>query len=200
MPTVVLTCHPATPCATIHRFTVQARRTRAGSLALRYVIDGDLTGVRLPDPRPSRRADELWRHTCCEAFLAGRGRAGYHEFNFAPSTEWAVYRFAAYRTGRTAVEPITRPTITLCAGADRLELEAVVELAELAAELGDAELRLALSAVIEEHSGQRSYWALRHPPGPPDFHHPDGFVLQPDPIASTSGLIDQSGYSPCNRY
>jgi hypothetical protein len=182
MSTVVLTCHPATPCATLRRFAVQARWTRAGSLALRYVIEGDLTDVRLPEPRPSRRADELWRHTCCEAFLAGDECAGYHEFNFAPSTEWAIYRLAAYRTGMTVVEPVAPPTVTLRAGADRLELEAVVELAELATEPGAAPLRLALAAVIEERNGQRSYWALRHPPGPPDFHHPDGFALPLDPI------------------
>ncbi len=36
---------------------------------------------------------------------------------------------------------------------------------------------IALSAVIEETDGTKSYWALRHPPGPPDFHHPDCFAL-----------------------
>ncbi|MFO1423309.1 MAG: DOMON-like domain-containing protein [Candidatus Competibacteraceae bacterium] len=182
MPTVALSCHPATPCPAIRRFTVEAHRTPAGSLALRYVIEGDLAGVRLPDPRPSRQADELWRHTCFEAFLAGGAHAGYYEFNFAPSTEWAVYRFTAYRTGMTAVEPIPPPTVTLRVGADRLELEAVVELAELTKKPGGAKSRLALAAVIEAQNGQRSYWALRHPPGPPDFHHPDGFALPLDPF------------------
>ena len=88
----------------------------------------------------------------------------------------------------TVVEPIAPPTITLRVDADRLELEAVARIAEPAAELGDAELRLALSAVIEEQNGQRSYWALRHPPGPPDFHHPDGFALPLDHIAPTTEL------------
>ncbi len=188
MPTVVLTGHPATPCKNIRRFTVQVRRTHAGLLALRYVIEGDLTGVLLPDPRPPRRADELWRHTCCEAFLAGRGQAGYYEFNFAPSTEWAVYRFAAYRAGMTVVEHIGQPTITLRAGAHRLELATVVQIAELAAMLGGADWRLAVSAVVEEQGGRRSYWALRHPPGPPDFHHPDSFALPLAQIAPASGL------------
>ena len=36
---------------------------------------------------------------------------------------------------------------------------------------------VALSAVIEETDGAKSYWALAHPPGPPDFHHPDCFAL-----------------------
>src|SRR3546814_9971873 len=38
-------------------------------------------------------------------------------------------------------------------------------------------VRVALSAVIEETDGTKSYWALRHPPGKPDFHHPDCFAL-----------------------
>jgi len=37
--------------------------------------------------------------------------------------------------------------------------------------------RVALASVIEAGDGTLSYWALRHPPGKPDFHHPDGFVL-----------------------
>lgn len=38
-------------------------------------------------------------------------------------------------------------------------------------------MQIALSAVIEEKDGTKSYWALRHPPGKPDFHHPDCFAL-----------------------
>jgi hypothetical protein len=34
---------------------------------------------------------------------------------------------------------------------------------------------LGLSAVIEEHNGRKSYWALAHRPGKPDFHHSDCF-------------------------
>ena len=34
------------------------------------------------------------------------------------------------------------------------------------------------AAVIEEDGGPLSYWALQHPPGNPDFHHPDGFALE----------------------
>ena len=38
--------------------------------------------------------------------------------------------------------------------------------------------RFGLAAVIEETNGRRSYWALAHPPGKPDFHHADGFALE----------------------
>jgi hypothetical protein len=43
--------------------------------------------------------------------------------------------------------------------------------------------------VIEEVSGVFSYWALNHPPGEPDFHHPDAFALElevPDMHAATN--------------
>jgi hypothetical protein len=38
----------------------------------------------------------------------------------------------------------------------------------------------AITAVIEEADGTKSYWALAHPGEKPDFHHPDGFVLELD--------------------
>jgi hypothetical protein len=39
-------------------------------------------------------------------------------------------------------------------------------------------LRIALAAVIEDDNGRLSYWGLRHAPGKPDFHHPNGFALE----------------------
>ena len=39
-------------------------------------------------------------------------------------------------------------------------------------------LGLGLSTVVEDNHGRLSYWALRHPSGKPDFHHPDTFALE----------------------
>ena len=35
-----------------------------------------------------------------------------------------------------------------------------------------------LTAVIEEEDGTKSYWALAHPDGPPDFHDPSCFLAR----------------------
>lgn len=183
MPSIALTCHPSTPGAVVRRVAVRVRRTRAGALALVFAIEGDADRVRLPSPRPSRRADDLWRHTCCELFLAERGQTGYYEYNFAPSTEWAAYRFAAYRQGMAAVDDAGPLRIVPRVWPNRVELSAIVDLETLSPHLVDADLRLAASAVVEEANGHRSYWALRHPPGRPDFHHPDGFALALDRLA-----------------
>jgi len=61
---------------------------------------------------------------------------------------------------------------------DGLELIATVHLAGLAPLCDAPVLRLALAAVIEESDGRLAYWALWHPPGNPDFHHPEGFTLE----------------------
>jgi hypothetical protein len=60
-------------------------------------------------------------------------------------------------------------------------LNAVIPLNRLLPVESRAKLRLGLSAVIEESNGVLSYWALKHPPGNPDFHHPDAFVLEVNP-------------------
>jgi len=66
-------------------------------------------------------------------------------------------------------------------GAISIETEADEDWYELAATVPPAESgrwRVALTAVIEETNGTKSYWALKHPPGKPDFHHADGFALE----------------------
>ncbi len=47
---------------------------------------------------------------------------------------------------------------------------------ELPASFVDEDWTLALSTVIEATDGTKSYWALAHAPGPPDFHNPDCFT------------------------
>ena len=99
---------------------------------------------------------------------------GYREFNFSPSGEWAVYAFRGYREGgELDVEPA--PGIAVQRKGDRLELYAQIRADILPP---GRPLRLALSAVVEDADGTLSYWALRHLPGKPDFHHTDAFALQ----------------------
>lgn len=120
--------------------------------------------------------DELWRHTCFEVFLAEPGSTAYREFNFSPSGEWAAYAFTAYRVGMTPLQPGSPPQISWQQTMDRLELIAILPADILIATEGV--MRMALSAVIEEQSGTITYWALKHPAGQPDFHHPESFALE----------------------
>ena len=138
-------------------------------LSVRYRIAGTLEQLRIPLPRTPAPGERLWEHTCCEIFVAPSGGAAYREFNFSPSAQWAAYAFAAYRDGAPLAVP--DPKIAVRRFADALELQATIAAEPVA-------LRVGLCVVIEHRDGALSYWALRHPPGKPDFHHRDAFALE----------------------
>lgn len=175
---VALTSHPTTPSETVRRIDVKVRRTGLDVLELEYVLVGDLARLLIPAESMPRRADKLWQHTCFEAFVAAMETTGYHELNFSPSTEWAIYRFAAYREGMTPVAPALAPRVSLQRGGDRLTLAAQIQLESFPELQGGARLRLGLSAVIEDAQHGLTYWALAHPSSKPDFHHLQGFVCE----------------------
>jgi hypothetical protein len=77
---------------------------------------------------------------------------------------------------RVATE-INAPQITVQSSPERYVLQASLDLGQLLLSPRST-LRVGLSAVIEEISGRRSYWALAHPPGKADFHHFDSFALE----------------------
>jgi hypothetical protein len=154
--------HPRTPCAAVRAISARVSRTRP-DLIVSYSIEGDIGRVRLP----LRGEQPLWQHTCCELFVARKGAPAYREFNFALSGEWAAYEFERYRQGVPV--QVEDPQIAVRASAGRLELDARVP--------ADGSLLLGLSAVIESDQGL-SYWALRHPPGEPDFHHADCLAME----------------------
>jgi hypothetical protein len=142
-----------------------------GALSLRYELDADLERLRIPEEGPFRPGDRLWQHTCFEIFVSPRMPA-YQEFNFSPSGEWAAHSFRGYREGGPS-SGVNR--LSARKTKDRLTVQA-----SIACVSGD--LKIALSAVIEDAEGALSYWALRHPRGKPDFHHADGFALELDEI------------------
>ena len=152
--------------------------TTGSSLTLTYSISGDITRLRIPPPRSSRRADGLWQHACFELFLAEKGQQFYWEFNFSPSGEWAAYAFKSYRDGSAIEDDGLDPKITVRCAANHLELDAIVRLDRLQAGSSQTPLRFGLSTVVEENDGTLSYWALKHPAGKPDFHHSDSFALE----------------------
>ena len=177
---VDLRCHPSTHAETVRAIQVLVRRAANPELQITFRLDGDIPRISVPSPRPPRIATQLWRHTCFEAFIAVEGQLAYHEFNFAPSGEWAVYAFRGYRDGGPIANETMRPHIAVRSTGSRLELDTGVRLDCLSAIHPRACLRIGFSAVVEARDGL-SYWALRHPSGKPDFHDAAGFALPLEP-------------------
>jgi hypothetical protein len=164
----------------VRALAVLVRRTARPELQMTFRIEGEISRLQIPPPGIVRIGTDLWHHTCFEAFIAIEGEAAYHEFNFAPSGEWAAYELRGYRDGRPAANETPAPNIVVRSANSRLELDASVRLDFLSNAHARAPLRIGLSAVIEASDGI-SYWALRHPRDKPDFHDAEGFALRLDP-------------------
>ena len=144
------------------------------TIGIGFSLHGRLDRFSILEPAEQVRQDELWRHTCFEAFFRPSGQSTYHEFNMSPSTAWATYRFTGYRSGfeHSFLEPVL--PIEVNRGVLSLGLSAFLDIGDDPALQGP--LDVGLSAIIEELDGTKSYWALAHPEGPPDFHNPACFA------------------------
>lgn len=169
--------HPASCCATVRTIAASACLTKDGALLLSYDVRGELGRIRIPETLPSGADDGLWRHTCCEAFVAAVDGSEYREFNFSPSGQWAAYRFSAYRNRDSGFVPPAAPQLDFRSDAAGFRLTA-----RIAPELLPAAtaFNIGLSAVIEAADDSKSYWALAHAGAQPDFHLRQSFTLTLD--------------------
>ncbi|HVY87914.1 MAG TPA: DOMON-like domain-containing protein [Hyphomonadaceae bacterium] len=169
--------HADYPCAALRSLEVEVDRYVSGRVDLLYVATGAIDQLVIPRPATPARADELWKHTCFEAFARQPDAENYTEFNFAPSGAWAAYRFARRRSGMGNLDNVPAPSTVFKADAKRLELAVTLDLSKVLELPLEAPWRAGITAIIEEASGAKSYWALAHPQGNPDFHHADSFAL-----------------------
>jgi hypothetical protein len=168
--------HPVSLGSSATQIDVEVVQPRPGNLIFFYWVTGKIVDLRIPPATPAIRTEQLWQTTCFEAFVRNSADAAYYEFNFAPSTQWAAYRFDRYRNGMQVAAQLSAPRIDVQTGPGLLALQASLELHRLPHLPSDAMWRLGISALLEDTSGRKSYWALAHPPGQPDFHHSDCFA------------------------
>lgn len=155
--------------------TVEVTATDWDDVLLDFAIHGG-DSVVIPEWVSPERANGLWTSTCFEFFLKPEGGSSYFEFNFSPSTRWAAFGFDGYRSGGRDLALAVDPQLEFNPDHPH-QLSVDVDLSNIP----NLPLKVGLSAVIEERDGSKSYWALAHPPGKPDFHHPDCFTLPVPP-------------------
>jgi hypothetical protein len=152
--------HPDAPPGAVQAIEAELERMPGGAVAI-FRVRGDISKLVIPPPATPQRADELWRTTCFELFVAADGD-GYREYNFSPSGEWAAYEFDGYRSDmRNAPAEIESELYQ-----EKNELQFS---AEIKGEFADPS-HVGLTAVIEEKDGAIRYWATSFAPGKPDFH------------------------------
>ena len=169
---LALTPHPDFAADAIVALEVELVRAGPERLELVYRAQGRIADLLVPAPADPERADGLWASTCFELFAKPASGEAYCEFNFAPSSQWAAYAFDGYRAGMRELA-LEAPDIEMSATDDGFELRVAVEASALR-----AGAVFALTAVIEETSGAKSYWSLRHAAGKPDFHHAESYAVE----------------------
>lgn len=167
-----LKLHPDSRCQAINAITAEIACPKPGTLRLTYRIEGTLTAVAWPHHDLPERMDDLWHHTCFEAFIGSASNPAYQEFNLAPSKSWAAYSFTSYREGMANTELPWAPRITIDKTADAFSLTAECPI------LIPMPWRIGVTTVLEETNGNKSYWALAHPSAKPDFHNAAGFTVE----------------------
>ncbi len=163
--------HPMTPCNAVDSIVVEMSIPGPDWVELNFRVSGQIDRVILPTGGQGLRIDGLWEHTCFEMFSRNKEYEAYEELNFSPSSDWAHYDFLSYRSDMWNGQLVLEPKISFVLRASEFCLSAQAALAE-----GSGPWRVGFSAVIEELDGTKSYWALAHPPGQPDFHHPTCFA------------------------
>ena len=164
-------------------------------LGLYFRVEGMIEKLSLPSKVKGVRTDDLWQATCFELFFcfdAAEGKqttpkaAPYWEVNIAPSSAWASYEFSGYRAGMTNCDDLRVIDVRTSSSKDKLELSARLSLGDRFAglfargEAGEGALarntQIGLSAILKSMRDEKSYWAIAHPAGAPDFHHVDSYV------------------------
>ena len=172
-----LTAHPDYPAPSDFEVEVDIDPEGNG-LSLIYALVGNDREVLIQPGRDGGRHDALWKHTCFEVFVRCGADQRYVELNFAPTGEWAAYTFECYRDGMRNL-PIAGQRFAF-RGSRKPWWETGRWWSFNTGDIlnPNDDWHIGLAAVIEAKDGSRSYWALEHAPGAPDFHNPACFKLR----------------------
>ena len=143
----------------------------AEKIRLSFVVEGDLDVYIFPSKSRPQRAQELWKLTCFELFLANENEEEYYELNFSPSLAWNFYFLESYRGEVKEMELLNSPTIEAFEVNNEFKI-----LFELSVEnLQDFDYyNVACILLNKEH--ERTFWTIKHLKSQPDFHDKASFL------------------------
>lgn len=142
-----------------------------------FTIIGDISLIKHSPITPTpKRKDNLWQSTCFEVFTAATMEPDYWEYNIAPSHNWNVYHFDAYREGQT-LDPLVGAIKIKTQYANK-NLNTITASLPLSPRLAGKEISLGISCILQDINNNLNYYALVHPAHKPDFHDKRGFVIR----------------------
>ena len=161
--------------STDNKTTVKVKITiRHNQLMLDYQILGDLSHYHFPQKTKQERADELWKETTFELFIAPLNSDEYWEINISPSTQWNMYHFTSYKEGMKASNIISLPSIKTYEYQNeyRLSFKSIIP-----KEYFDRVFSINLCVILLDQKGERHFYSIERRKRLPDFHDRDTFFL-----------------------
>lgn len=142
-----------------------------------FKISGPIENLVIPHIETKKiRANELWKQSCLEFFIAEKGASEYWEFNVSPSGLWNFYHLEDYRKN---LKEDFRVQLT------RFEREDDKKSIRISCILNCEGLptinqpEVGISVVLSHLNQNNSFWAIKHTDQSPNFHRRESFILNP---------------------
>ena len=138
-----------------------------------FVVKGELDAYIFLQKLKLQRANELWKATCFELFLANSQKEEYYEINFSSSLAWNFYYLKNYRAEVQELKLLHEPKIEVYYHADELHIDFELETEILATENFDL---YNVASICLTKDKLRTFWSVKHKKDVPDFHNRDNFL------------------------
>ena len=143
-------------------------------ILLHFKVKGKLEAYQFSQKEKIKRANELWRATCFELFLANSKTQSYYEINISPTLSWNIYYLEKYRAKPKEIAISSKPMIVTREDLQSYEIEFELECKELDLTKFD---QYNLAVILLNKSNEREFWAINPVGKSPDFHDRGGFVF-----------------------
>lgn len=140
-------------------------------LCLTFRINGELKEYIFPKQSKLKKANELWKATCFELFLADEEER-YYELNFSSSLVWNLYVLDAYRAEPKEFELEEEPNITIVQKDN--EFHIVFELETKAINFEKFKY-YNMATILLNKEKERTFWTINHLNDTPNFHNKESF-------------------------
>ena len=145
-------------------------------LVVQFRLMGAIDRLKIPPVSDMpQRLTGLWETTCLECFLGALGREQYWEINLSPSGDWNVFQLDGYRESLRVEQSIETLPFWVKRDDDRMTVEMRLDIQKLG--LCRDSIELSVTSVLQETTGDISYWASAHTGAEPDFHLRNSFVI-----------------------
>ncbi len=145
-----------------------------GKISLHFKIIGTLKNYQFPQRDKPKRANELWKATCFELFLANSKTKTYYEINISAILHWNIYRLETYRAEPKELIVSSKPFIMVKEDEQSYEIDFELECKEL--DLTEFD-QYNLAVILLNKQNERDFWAVNPVGDSLDFHDRGGFVF-----------------------